>query len=149
MNTNGKSKKILVSGTSGQDGSYMAEYCLELGHEVYGMIRRVAKADDRNYRHLLSNPKFHLVYGDLLDGFSIDSLVRDIKPDYFINFAAQSFVGCSWDIPEETFLAGANGVMKCLEAIRKNAPYCRFYNAGSSEDLVRLMVLQRWQHKCS
>jgi GDPmannose 4,6-dehydratase len=111
----------------------MAELCLELGHKVFGMVRRTSTINDTNYKHILSNPNFKVVYGDLLDGFSIDSLVRDTKPDYFINFAAQSFVGCSWEIPEETFMAGAVGVLKCLEAIRKNAPQCRFYNAGSSE----------------
>ncbi len=126
-------KKVLISGVTGQDGSYMAELCLQEGHEVYGMVRRTSTINDHNYKHLLVNPKFKIVYGDLLDGFSIDTLVRDIQPDYFINFAAQSFVGCSWDIPEETFMAGAVGVLKCLEAIRKNKPSCRFYNAGSSE----------------
>lgn len=125
--------KVLVTGVTGQDGSYMAELCLGIGAEVYGMIRRTSTVNDSNYRHLLNNPKFKVVYGDLLDGFSIDTLIRDIQPDYFINFAAQSFVGCSWDIPEETFMAGAVGVLKCLEAIRKNRPTCRFYNAGSSE----------------
>jgi GDPmannose 4,6-dehydratase len=127
------SSTVLISGITGQDGSYMAELCLELGHKVFGMVRRTSTINDANYRHLLGNPNFKVVYGDLLDGFSIDSLVRDIQPDYFINFAAQSFVGCSWEIPEETFMAGAVGVLKCLEAIRKNVPFCRFYNAGSSE----------------
>lgn len=126
-------KKVLITGITGQDGSYMAEYCLNLGHKVYGMVRRTSTINNNNYKHLLDNSDFKIVYGDLLDSFSLDTLVRDIQPDYFINFAAQSFVGCSWDIPEETFMAGAVGVLKCLEAIRKNAPYCRFYNAGSSE----------------
>jgi GDPmannose 4,6-dehydratase len=127
------SKKVLITGITGQDGSYMAEYCLELGHEVYGMVRRTSTINLANVKHLLSNPNFKIVYGDLLDGTSLDSLVKKIHPDYFINFAAQSFVGCSWEIPEETFMAGAVGVLKCLEAVRKNAPHCRFYNAGSSE----------------
>jgi len=126
-------KKVLVTGLSGQDGSYMAELCLKLGHQVFGMVRRTSTNNSINYKHLIGHPNFKVVYGDLIDGFSIDSLVREIQPDYFINFAAQSFVGCSWEIPEETFLAGAVGVLKCLEAIRKNAPACRFYNAGSSE----------------
>jgi GDPmannose 4,6-dehydratase len=125
--------KILVTGITGQDGSYMAELCLKAGHNVFGMIRRTSTVNDSNYRHLIGHPSFKVVYGDLLDGFSIDTLIRDIQPDYFINFAAQSFVGCSWDIPEETFMAGAVGVLKCLEAVRKNMPTCRFYNAGSSE----------------
>lgn len=126
-------KKVLITGVSGQDGSYMADLCLSLGHKVYGMVRRTSTVNDVNYRHLLSHPNFSLVYGDLSDSFSIDTLVRNYQPDYFINFAAQSFVGVSWDIPEETFMIGAVGVLKCLEAVRKNAPHCRFYNAGSSE----------------
>jgi GDPmannose 4,6-dehydratase len=126
-------KRVLITGITGQDGSYMAEYCLNLGHEVHGMVRRTSTINLANVKHLLSNPNFKVVYGDLLDGTSLDLLVKKINPHYFINFAAQSFVGCSWEIPEETFMAGAVGVLKCLEAVRKNAPHCRFYNAGSSE----------------
>jgi GDPmannose 4,6-dehydratase len=125
--------KVLITGVTGQDGSYMADLCLSLGHQVFGMVRRTSTINNINYKHLIGNPKFKIVYGDLLDGHSLDSLCRNILPDYFINFAAQSFVGCSWDIPEETFMAGAVGVLKCLEVIRKNVPGCRFYNAGSSE----------------
>lgn len=126
-------KKILITGITGQDGSYMLEYCLNLGHKVYGMVRRTAQIHDANFKHLYSNPNFERVYGDLSDGTSLNGLVESIQPDYFINFASQSFVGASWDIPEETFMSGAVGVLKCLEAIRKYAPNCRFYNAGSSE----------------
>lgn len=128
-----ETKRILLTGLTGQDGSYMAEYLLNLGYQVYGMIRRTSQIHDRNFRHLLSNPNLKLARGDLLDSVSLDTLVQDIKPNYFINFAAQSFVGDSWKIPEETFMAGAVGVLKCLEAVRKYAPQCRFYNAGSSE----------------
>lgn len=126
-------KKVLITGITGQDGSYMAEYCVNLGHKVYGMVRRTSTLNLSNVKHLVGNENFKIVYGDLNDGVSIDNLVKAIQPDYFINFAAQSFVGCSWEIPEETFMAGAVGVLKCLEAVRKNAPQCRFYNAGSSE----------------
>lgn len=126
-------KKIIITGITGQDGSYMAEYCLNLGHTVYGMVRRTAQIHDTNYRHLLTNSKFNVIRGDLSDSSSLDEMVKQVQPDYFINFAAQSFVGDSWKIPEETFMAGAVGVLKCLEAVRKYAPLCRFYNAGSSE----------------
>lgn len=129
MNT----KKILLTGITGQDGSYMAEYLLGLSHQVYGMARRTAQIHDQNFRHLLNNPNLKIVRGDLQDGVSLNKLVQEIKPDYFINFAAQSFVGDSWKIPEETFLASAVGVLRCLEAIRNYCPACRFYNAGSSE----------------
>jgi GDPmannose 4,6-dehydratase len=83
--------------------------------------------------HIKSSYQELQSFGDLGDGGSIDTIIQEIKPDYFINFAAQSFVGISWKIPEETFMAGAVGVLKCLEAIRKYQPLCRFYNAGSSE----------------
>lgn len=126
-------KKVLITGITGQDGPYMAELCLNWGHEVYGMVRRTAQIHDKNFRHLTMNPNFKIVRGDLLDAVSINTLVQDIKPDYFINFAAQSFVGDSWKIPEETFVVTAVGVLRCLEAIRKYHPSCRFYNAGSSE----------------
>lgn len=125
--------RIIITGITGQDGSYMAEYCLALGHEVYGIVRRTAQIHDKNFKHLYNNPKFHREYGDLSDFPSILNLVRTIQPDYFINFAAQSFVKASWEIPEETFMVGAVGVLKCLEAVRKECPTCRFYNAGSSE----------------
>lgn len=126
-------KKVFITGITGQDGSYMAEYCLDLGHQVFGMARRASTLNDKNFKHLLSNPNFQIVYGDLLDGYSLNALVKEIVPDYFINLAAQSFVGVSWQIPEETFMCDAVGVLKCLEAVRNYAPSCRFYNAGSSE----------------
>jgi GDPmannose 4,6-dehydratase len=124
---------VIITGVSGQVGSYMAEYCLEMGHKVHGVIRRTSTPNVINYSHLISNPNFHLVQADLTDGSSIEEIVRNIKPDYFINLAAQSFVGVSWKIPEETFNVDALGVIRCLESIRKNVPSCRFYNAGSSE----------------
>jgi GDPmannose 4,6-dehydratase len=127
-------KKVLITGLTGQDGSYMAEHLLAMPDiEVYGMVRRTAQIHDTNFRHLLGNPRLKIVRGDLSDGTSLATLVKEIKPDYFINLAAQSFVADSWLIPEETFMTGAVGVLKCLEAIRKYHPTCRFYNAGSSE----------------
>jgi len=129
-------KKIIITGVTGQDGSYMADYLIEnTSHEIYGMVRRSSTNNLNNIKHLLSNNRFNLVVGDLSDSQSIDNLVRDIIPDYFINLAAQSFVGASWQIPEQTFDIDALGVIRCLEAIRKHAPNCRFYNAGSSEEL--------------
>ncbi len=128
-------KKVIITGVTGQDGSYMADLLLEeTGNEVYGMVRRASTNNHHNIKHLLSNPRFKLITGDLTDSQSIDNIVRDIKPDYFINLAAQSFVGASWQIPEQTFDIDAVGVIRCLEAIRKHAPNCRFYNAGSSEE---------------
>jgi GDPmannose 4,6-dehydratase len=129
-------KKVIITGVTGQDGSYMADFLLEKNeYIVYGMARRASTNNYHNIKHLLKNPNFKLVTGDLSDSQSIDNLVREIKPDYFINLAAQSFVGSSWQIPEQTFDIDAIGVIRCLEAIRKHAPACRFYNAGSSEEL--------------
>jgi GDPmannose 4,6-dehydratase len=129
-------KKIIITGVTGQDGSYMTDFLLEnTDYEIYGMIRRTSTNNNHNIKHLLNNKKFKLIVGDLTDSQSIDNIVREIKPDYFINLAAQSFVGASWQIPEQTFDIDAVGVIRCLEAIRKHSPNCRFYNAGSSEEL--------------
>jgi GDPmannose 4,6-dehydratase len=133
MNTG---KIVLVTGVTGQDGSYMVDYLLSnTNYQIYGMIRRSSNLNTINISHALDNPRFHLVTGDLSDNQSLDSLIKEIKPDYFINLAAQSFVGSSWQIPEQTFDVGAVGVLRCLEAIRKHVPNCKFYNAGSSEEL--------------
>ena len=130
------SKKVLITGVTGQDGSYMAEYLLNTSeYEVYAVVRRSSTKNYKNIQHLINNSRFKIVTGDLSDSQSIDNLVREIKPDYFINLAAQSFVAASWEIPEQTFDVDAMGVIRCLESIRKHAPKCRFYNAGSSEEL--------------
>lgn len=128
-------KKVILTGVTGQDGSWMADYLLTLNDiEIFGVVRRLSVPNHKNIEHILNNPRFHLVTGDLSDGQSLDNLIREIQPDYFINFAAQSFVGASWQIPEQTFDSCAVGVLRCLESIRKFAPCCRFYNAGSSEE---------------
>lgn len=127
-------KRVLVTGVTGQDGSYMADYLLaNTPHQVFGMVRRTAKPDYGNLTEALKNPRFKLVVGDLSDSQSIDNLVKEHRPDYLINLAAQSFVGSSWQIPEQTFDVTAGGVIRVLEAVRKHAPYCRVYSAGSSE----------------
>ena len=129
-------KKVIITGVTGQDGSYMADLLLEeTDYQVFGMVRRASTNNYHNIKDILNNNKFKLITGDLTDSQSIDNIVREIQPDYFINLAAQSFVGASWQIPEQTFDIDAVGVIRCLEAIRKHAPNCRFYNAGSSEEL--------------
>ena len=129
------SKKILVTGVLGQDGANMCEYLLrDSNNKVFGMIRRVSNPNFSNCKNFLEHPNFQLVYGDLVDEYSIAKLVQDIQPDYFINFATNSFVGCSWDMPMQVFDANAVGVMRCLEAVRAYQPNCRFYSAGSSEE---------------
>jgi GDPmannose 4,6-dehydratase len=128
-------KNVIITGISGQDGSYMADYLLEnTNYNIFGAVRRLSKPNYSNFSNHLDNKRFSLVTIDLSDSQSIDNVVRDVKPDYFINFAAQSFVGSSWQIPEQTFDVDAMGVLRCLEAVRKHSPKCRFYNAGSSEE---------------
>ena len=127
--------KIIITGILGQDGSNMVEYLLKnTNAKIFGMARRTSNPNFINCKSFLKDGRFQLVYGDLSDSVSLDNLVRDIQPDYFINFAAQSFVGCSWDIPLQTFDSNATGVVRCLEAIRRFQPKCRFYSAGSSEE---------------
>lgn len=127
--------KIIVTGILGQDGANMVEYLLKnTNAEIYGMIRRSSNPNFVNCINFITDPRFKLVYGDLSDSISIDNLVREIQPNYFINFGAQSFVGCSWVIPLQTFDTNATGVARCLEAIRRFSPNCRFYSAGSSEE---------------
>lgn len=129
-------KSVVITGITGQDGSYMADYLLaNTDYKIYGMVRRSSTKNYKNIEHIIGNPRFEITTGDLCDSQSIDNIVREIKPDYFINLGAQSFVGASWQIPEQTFEIDSVGVIRCLEAIRKHAPSCRFYNAGSSEEL--------------
>lgn len=130
------SKKVLVTGITGQDGSNMVDYLLEnTDHLIYGMARRSSNVNLSNCDTFINNDRFQLVYGDITDGSSINSLVQEIQPDYFINFAANSFVGCSWEMPEHVMDTNAIGTLRCLEAVRRFQPKCRFYSAGSSEEM--------------
>jgi len=130
------SKKVIVTGVTGQDGSYMVDFILNnTDYEIYGIRRRSSNPNLKNIKHNINNPRLKIIIADLSDSNSIDEIVKDVKPDYFINFAAQSFVGSSWQLPIQTFDTVALGVLRCLEAIRKYAPNCRFYSAGSSEEM--------------
>ncbi len=131
----GNSKKVvIVTGVTGQDGSFMIEHLLKnTDYEIYGTVRRLSVKNHKNIEHV-KHERFHLIDFDLTDSHSIASTVQRLKPDYFINFAAQSFVSSSWDFPKQTFETNATAVLDILEAIRLNAPYCRFYNAGTSEE---------------
>jgi len=127
--------KIIITGILGQDGANMCEYLLKnTDAQIYGMMRRTSNPNFINCNAFIKNTRFKFVYGDLADSISLDNIVIDIQPDYFINFGAQSFVGCSWEIPLQTFDVNATGVARCLEAIRRFQPKCRFYSAGSSEE---------------
>lgn len=134
-------KKVLISGVTGQDGSHMVDYLLETtNHEIYGIVRRTSLPNYSNLKQALLNNRFKLVTGDLSDSQSIDNIVKNILPNYFINLGAQSFVKSSWDLPEQTMDINAIGVIRCLEAIRKNAPNCRFYNAGCYDIKTRIVT---------
>jgi GDPmannose 4,6-dehydratase len=128
-------KTALVTGISGQDGSFLTELLLDKGYLVVGMVRRSAMEDKKlvNIEHLLSNPNLILENGDLTDSASIWRLVQQYKPDEFYNLAAQSHVGVSFTSPESTFEINATGVLNCLEAIRNASPKTRFYQASTSE----------------
>jgi len=131
-----ENKRIIITGVSGQDGSYMADYLLEnTEHQIFGVVRRASKPDYSNLRAALKSDRFRLLTADLSDSQSIENVIREVNPDYFINLGAQSFVGSSWQVPEQTFDVCAIGVLRCLEAIRKFSPNCRFYSAGSSEEM--------------
>jgi len=124
-------KRALITGITGQDGSYLAEFLLEKGYEVFGLIRRSSTQKTDRIEHLLE--KITLVSGDLLDGSSIISVIEKIEPQEVYNLAAQSFVPTSWDQPMFTADVTAIGVLRMLEAIRSVNPKIKFYQASSSE----------------
>lgn len=124
-------KRALITGITGQDGSYLAELLLEKGYEVYGIMRRKSKVDYGNVGHLIGD--IHLLYGDMTDITSLVSAMRESQADEVYNLAAQSFVATSWDTPVGTAQIDALGVTNMLEAIRMVKPECRFYQASTSE----------------
>lgn len=125
-------EKYIVTGVTGQDGSYMADLLLEKGHEVYGIVRRSSTIPTERVDHILfKNKRFHLVYGDLYEG--LDNYIFDIRPDVIINLAAMSHVRVSFDIPLYTFDSAAVGPLRILESIKRIDRNIRFYQASSSE----------------
>ena len=129
------SKKALITGVTGQDGSYLAELLLEKGYEVHGMVRRSSVEKRERIDHLQGNPNFTVHYGDLSDSLSLVRLIGSIKPDEIYNLAAQSHVGVSFDVPEYTADVVATGVLRVLEAVRICGleKTCRIYQASTSE----------------
>jgi GDPmannose 4,6-dehydratase len=128
-------KKIIITGVTGQDGSHMVDYLLKnTNHELYGTARRLSVKNHENILHLEKESRFNLINMDLNDAHSIRDVILDVQPDFFINFAAQSFVAGSWDYPIQTWDTDADAVLHILESIRRFSPHCRFYNAGSSEE---------------
>lgn len=124
-------KKALITGITGQDGSYLAELLLEKGYEVYGIWRRKANVDYGNIAHL--KDRLHLIYADMTDPASLIMAVQKSQPDEVYNLAAQSFVATSWDTPLSTGDINALGVTNILEAVRMVKPDARFYQASTSE----------------
>ena len=129
-------KKALITGITGQDGSYLAELLLGKGYLVWGMVRRSSQPNTALIEHLLDNPvgaNLELVFGDLSDSSSILKLIQTLQPDEVYNLAAQSHVKVSFDIPEYTTDVGGLGPLRLLEGLREFAPGARFYQASSSE----------------
>lgn len=129
--------KALITGVTGQDGSYLAELLLEQGYEVIGVVRRTSTINFHRIAHI--QDKIQVVYGDLLDQVSLIHLLEEHKPDEVYNLAAQSFVGTSWEQPVFTGEATALGVTRILDAVRLASPHSRFYQASSSEMFGKVM----------
>jgi GDPmannose 4,6-dehydratase len=130
--------KALITGITGQDGSYLAEFLLSKGYEVYGIIRRsssfnTARVDSIYQDPHVPNARLHLVYGDLNDASSLNRILRTVRPDEIYNLGAQSHVRVSFDIPEYTAEITAVGTVRLLEAIRESGLTPKFYQASSSE----------------
>jgi GDPmannose 4,6-dehydratase len=131
-------KVALVTGITGQDGSYLAELLLAKGYEVHGLIRRASTFNTERIDHIYQdphepNPKLYLHYGDLLDGVGVTNLVRDVEPNEIYNLAAQSHVMVSFTMPQYTAQVDAVGTVALLEAIRATRRDIKFYQASTSE----------------
>jgi GDPmannose 4,6-dehydratase len=131
-------KKALITGITGQDGSYLAELLLQKGYEVYGLIRRSSSFNTARIDHILSDAhrkgtKLFRKYGDLSDSSSLSRIIEEIEPDEIYNLGAQSHVRVSFDIPEYTCNVGGLGVLRLLDAIKETRIKTKFYQASSSE----------------
>ncbi len=131
-------KKALVTGITGQDGSYLAELLLSKGYEVYGVIRRASTFNTERLDNIYQDPhtpdyRMRLLYGDLNDASSLNRILQQVAPDEIYNLGAQSHVRVSFDVPEYTAESVALGTLRLLEAIRDTGSRCRMYQASSSE----------------
>jgi GDPmannose 4,6-dehydratase len=126
-------KKAFITGINGQDGSYLAEYLLELNYEVHGIVRRLSTPENQSSRTMNLQNKIYTYYGDLLDQGGLERLLDKIQPDEIYNIAAQSHVRISFDIPQYTVQTNALGVINILEAYKRSCPNAKFYQASSSE----------------
>jgi GDPmannose 4,6-dehydratase len=137
-------KRALVTGITGQDGSYLAELLLSKGYEVIGTIRRSSSFNTSRIDHIYQDPhdqdvRLRLVYGDLSDASSLNQLIKSIRPDETYNLGAQSHVRVSFEIPEYTSDVTGLGCVRLLEAIREAEVPCRFYQASSSEQYGKVV----------
>ncbi len=133
-----ESKKALITGITGQDGSYLAEFLMKKGYQVYGIIRRSSSFNTQRLDHLYQDPheknrKLNLVFGDLNDASSLNLLIKTIRPDEIYNLGAQSHVKVSFEVPEYTAEVTGVGTTRLLEAIRDSGVKTKFYQASSSE----------------
>src|SRR5207249_56439 len=131
-------KRALITGITGQDGSYLAEFLLKKGYEVHGIKRRSSSFNTGRVDGIYEDPhaggsRFFLHYGDLADSTSLFTLLYDVRPDEVYNLAAQSHVRVSFDIPENTSDVTATGALRLLEGIRHTGIQTRYYQASSSE----------------
>ena len=127
-------RKIIITGVTGQDGSFMADFLVkDPNNMVFGAQRRLSIPNHKNILHLLNLPNFKLIELDVTDSENVNSVIRETQPDYYINLAANSFVGNSWTMPINHMQTNTMGVLYALEAIKNFSPKTIFYNAGSSE----------------
>lgn len=128
-------KKALITGVTGQDGSFLAEFLLEKGYEVHGLVRRSSTERKERIEHLFEEDRFHIHYGDMTDSLSLIKVIKEVRPDEIYNLAAQSHVQVSFDVPEYTAESDAVGTLRVLEAVRvcDLEASCRIYQASTSE----------------
>ena len=127
------SRRAFITGITGQDGSYLAEFLLDKGYEVHGLVRRASTLNRGRIDHLQGNPALILHYGDLTDGVNLVNLIHEVEPHEVYNLGAQSHVKVSFEMPEYTASTDAVGTLRLLEAIRAAGLDCRYYQASTSE----------------
>ncbi len=145
-------KKALITGITGQDGSYLAEFLLSKGYEVHGLIRRSSTFNTERIDHIYVDPhvpdaRLYLHYGDLSDSSNLTNLIYDIRPGEIYHLAAQSHVRVSFDMPEYSNNITGLGTVRILESIRKSGIDCRFYQASSSEMYGASLPPQNESHR--
>ncbi len=126
-------KKALITGITGQDGSYLTEFLLEKGYEVFGIVRRASMFNRHRLEHLHNNKNLKLLYGDLTDSSNLNRILEKVEPDEIYNLAAQSHVGVSFEVPEYTAEVDAVGTLRFLDAIKDSHLNTKFYQASTSE----------------